>query len=236
MIFEKAWEIAKMGYPGMPLDETSAYYEAVRERLGLGEPFDTGEQRRVFNIPGQPNFVAKVVNDGGEGGATTFVFDDGETDSGFWEDYVYPSLARVIPKTAEKYLVPGETMGLNENISGVVRQPRVNVHPRMLSNDFSPKANTFRDNFLTSALEELHDAAKSRGFAGLNPDFLLSEHLSPKAKMDRMNDSMRNEIAPILEEIKEFLFEQDYGYSNFTDDMKLLDYYAAHIKPGRVFR
>ena len=201
--FDQAWEIAKMGYPGMPLDETSVYYDTIRERLGLGEPFNTGEQRRVFNIPGQPNFVAKVVNDGETDRNTPFEFGGRRRDSGFWEDYAYPSLARVIPQTAEKYLLPGETMGLDENISGVVRQPRVNVHPRMKYKDFEPKADAFRDDFLTSARSEI---------------------------------SGREHEQAIMDEISDFLREQDYGYGNFTDDMKLLDYYAFAPKDGRVFK
>lgn len=209
MIFEKAWEIAKMGYSGMPLDETSAYYEAIRERLGLGDPFDTGLQRRVFNIPGQPNFVAKVANR--DNSDSPYEFEGLSSDSGHWEDYIYPSLARYVPNTAERFLVPAETMGLEENIAHVVRQPRVNVHPRIPYEEFDPKAEAFYNDFLESARSEV---------SGLS----LGAQYGDKIRRD------------IMREIKDFLNEQDYGYGNFTDDMKLLDYYAPYIKPGRVFR
>lgn len=207
MIFDRAWEIAKMGYAGMPLDETSVYYNTIRRRLGLGEPFDTGEQRRVFNIPGEPNFVAKVVNsEGKEDPNSPYEFDEGYTDSGMWEDYVYPSLARVIPKTAERYLVPGEAMGVDQNISSVVRQPRVNVHPpygESYRDFYEEKGKYFERNFLASALEELRD--------------------HPERK-------------EIIDEIEGFLEEQDTGYPNFSDDMKLLDYYYWPTNAGRVFK
>ena len=205
MIFDRAWEVAKMGYPGMPLDETSVYYDTIRERLGLGEPFATGEQRRVFNIPGEPNFVAKVVNRtgsdspyefGGEGNPPS-----GTADSGMFEDYTYPSLARVIPKTAERYLVPGEAMGGDQNIAHVVRQPRVNVHPP--TDDFGDKSDAFIGDFLESARSEVSGRAFERA---------------------------------LMREIEEFIHEQDFGHGNFTDDMKLLDYYYPYSKPGRVFR
>lgn len=222
MIFDQAWEIAKMGYPGMPLDETSVYYDTIRERLGLGEPFDTGEQRRVFNILGQPNFVAKVVNRtgsdspykfGGEGNPPT-----GTTDSGMFEDYAYPSIARVIPRTAEKFLVPGETMGLDQNIAMVVRQPRVKVHPAMVHDDFmNTKGGSFENDFFASAKKELED----RGF--------------PIELPNKMNPA-GSKGWQYWDELTDFIHEQDLGSGNFSDDMRLLDYYWPYSEPGEVFR
>ena len=203
MIFERAWEIAKMGYAGMPLDETSAYYEAIRERLGLGEPFATGEQRRVFNIPGEPNFVAKVMNSEGKWGEPDqdepYPFGT-EQNTGFWEDYVYDTLSRLIPKTAERFLVPAEPMGFEENIGHVVRQPRVNVHPWDPQDPFNSKfhdtkARDWQQGFLDSARKEFPD-------------------------IDSIHD------------LNEFIQEQDYGPGNFSDDMRLLDYYGIGIPAG----
>jgi len=213
--FDQAWEIAKMGYPGMPLDETSDYYDYIAEKLGLGEPFATGEQRRVFNILDQPEFVAKVVNSEGlsEGGwpPKTYTYDPGmygatKRDSRTYEDFVYRKLAALIPNTAKKFLLPGEAMGHIQNISGVVRQPRVNVHewdPQdpLNTNFHNGKVTDWQKGFLTEAREEL----ESNNF--------------PQAYGD----------------ISRFMQEQDYGPGNFSEDMKLLDYYWPYKNEGDVF-
>ena len=234
LISEREWKgprkIQKMGYAGMPLDETSAYYDYIAERLGLGEPFDTGEQRRVFNIPNQPNFVAKVVNseglEEGKWPPETYTFNPGETDSGMWEDFSYRKLAALIPNTAKKFLVPGETMGHEENVRGVVRQPRVNVHewnpddPRN-TNFYHTKARDWHEGFLDSAREELEHAEALPMLRQNDPIEEANNHPNYKPRGYR--------------DISRFMQEQDYGPGNFSEDMRLLDYYWPYSNEGDVF-
>jgi len=94
-------------------------------------------------------------------------------------------------------------MGLEENISHVVRQPRVKTHPGLPSKEWETKSDGFIDDFMESARSEV---------------------------------SGRDFEQELMDQIKEFIYEQDFGPGNFSDDMKLLDYYYPYSKPGRVFR
>tara|TARA_Y100000004_G_scaffold196959_1_gene268968 strand:+ start:1696 stop:2589 length:894 start_codon:yes stop_codon:yes gene_type:complete len=141
--FDRAWDLVKF-YEDTPLNQQTGLSRQATEALGLGAPFAQGAQRRVFDIKGEPDFVAKVPNyhAGGDELSEQLrlldLYNDprfkdkfdkepmGEKDS-FWEAFTYDRMKNVLPGVAEKYLLPAEQMTSHGRPVNAMRMPRVDM-------------------------------------------------------------------------------------------------------------
>jgi len=143
-----------------------------------------------------------------------------------WEDFSYRKLAALIPNTAKKFLVPGETMGHEENVGGVVRQPRVQVR------DMKPKVGRLAD-FADKNIEQFRDEISRAD--GEMKDWRERFRSSVREELENAPIDESNNFPRGYRDISRFIEEQDYGYGNFTEDMRLLDYYWPYPNEGDVF-
>jgi hypothetical protein len=126
--FDQAWEIAKFD-DSTPLERETKLSRRATEVLGLGDAFDQGGQRRVFNIRGDPGSVAKVPNLDAGGRQLLEQLNDespGEKDD-FWEAFTYDRMKNVLPGVAEKYLLPAEQMTVDGLPVNAMKMPRVDM-------------------------------------------------------------------------------------------------------------
>ena len=126
--FDRAWEIAKFD-DSTPLERETELSRRATEALGLGDAFDQGGQRRVFDIRGDPGSVAKVPNLDAGGIQLLEQLNQespGEKDD-FWEAFTYDRMKNVLPGVAEKYLLPAEQMTVDGLPVNAMKMPRVDM-------------------------------------------------------------------------------------------------------------
>ena len=141
--FDQAWGLVKF-YEDTPLNRQPKLSRQATEALGLGAPFDQGAQRRVFDIEGEPDYVAKVPNYHAGGDelleqlSLLDLYNDprfkdkfdkepmGKKDE-FWEAFTYDRMKNVLPGVAEKYLLPAEQMTSHGRPVNAMRMPRVDM-------------------------------------------------------------------------------------------------------------
>lgn len=126
--FGRAWDIAKFS-DSTPLERETELSRIATERLGLGDAFDQGGQRRVFDIRDDPGSVAKVPNLDAGGRQLLEQLNDespGEKDD-FWEAFTYDRMKNVLPGVAEKYLLPAEQMTVDGLPVNAMKMPRVDM-------------------------------------------------------------------------------------------------------------
>jgi len=126
--FDQAWEIAKFD-DSTPLERETELSRRATEALGLGDAFDQGGQRRVFDIQGDPGSVAKIPNLDAGGSQLLGQLNHeyrGEKDD-FWEAFAYNRMKNVLPGVAEKYLLPAEQMTVDGRPVNAMKMPRVDM-------------------------------------------------------------------------------------------------------------
>jgi len=126
--FELAWEIVKFD-DMTPLERETELSRIATEKLGLGDAFDQGGQRRVFDIRDDPGSVAKVPNLDAGGRRLLEQLNDespGKKDD-FWEAFTYDRMKNVLPGVAEKYLLPAEQMTVDGLPVNAMKMPRVDM-------------------------------------------------------------------------------------------------------------
>ena len=126
--FDRAWKIAKFD-ESTPLERETKLSRRATEALGLGDAFNQGGQRRVFDIRDDPGSVAKIPNLDAGGSQLLEQLNQespGEKDD-FWEAFTYDRMKNVLPGVAEKYLLPAEQMTVDGLPVNAMKMPRVDM-------------------------------------------------------------------------------------------------------------
>tara|TARA_R110002096_G_scaffold73787_5_gene174940 strand:- start:3495 stop:4277 length:783 start_codon:yes stop_codon:yes gene_type:complete len=228
--FDRAWEIAKFD-DSTPLERETELSRRATDALGLGEAFDQGGQRRVFDIRDDPGSVAKVPNLDAGGrqllGQLNHEYPSDKDD--FWEAFTYDRMKNVLPGVAEKYLLPAEQMTVDGLPVNAMKMPKVDMSwlkgqdsqyeqgagpNRTPWNAFDGKLENWWDQLARDAYEEAKSNPKTSfefgGKRGVNAQLL--DELEYYFGSDNLND-----IGPA-----------NYHAPNYpsTEGMRMLDYYA----------
>ena len=245
MSFERAWELAKFD-DSTPLERETELSRRATEALGLGDAFDQGGQRRVFDIQGDPGSVAKIPNLDAGGSQLLGQLNHespGEKDD-FWEAFAYNRMKNVLPGVAEKYLLPAEQMTVDGRPVNAMKMPRVDMSwldgkDSKFDQTYGKGRDWYRDKGPIThgqAVSSAFDERLENWWDQLARDAYEEAKNNPKTSFEF--GGKRGVNAQLLDELEYYFGSDninDIGPANYhapnypsIEGMRMLDYYAEN--------
>jgi len=245
MSFERAWELAKFD-DSTPLERETELSRRATEALGLGDAFDQGGQRRVFDIQGDPGSVAKIPNLDAGGSQLLGQLNHespGEKDD-FWEAFAYNRMKNVLPGVAEKYLLPAEQMTVDGIPVNAMKMPRVDMSwldgkDSKFDQTYGKGRDWYRDKGPIThgqAVSSAFDERLENWWDQLARDAYEEAKNNPKTSFEF--GGKRGVNAQLLDELEYYFGSDninDIGPANYhapnypsIEGMRMLDYYAEN--------